>query len=308
MSTSPLRMMRKIPPTANLVIDKWLEDIRLNEKTGDKIKLGLGITIDTNKLEENGNTLQPSLTGFTIFPNLPSELRIKIWRFSIPGPRIVAISRGSCKDKEKCIGRGKPKVCVTHRPMAERRNINEFSAAQTNRESRQELLRTHRFSFAGDLKYPIYFDFKKDTLFFDSEGALQQFDDITRFLGSENRAMRLYSNLRHVMVAMDGDHLGGFTDAILGKMLNLESMRIVVSLLCQRSITSMGLESERALHEAYLQVYWCKNGAEEFPTVTLHSLTTDASGDLVVGEPQDGSWGCGLGYRASRRLVFDGDE
>ncbi|KAE9370034.1 hypothetical protein N431DRAFT_441916 [Stipitochalara longipes BDJ] len=304
MATSPSPTLMKRSGTVNSVI-KWLEDINLNDKQRDLETTDPKIMKVAGMIEENGHTSQPRLTEFTIFSNLPAELRLKIWRLSIPGARIVTITSGSCENKKKCPGRN---VCLTQRPMARSRDANEFSAARTNRESRQEVLRTHRFSFTGDLKHPIYFNFKQDTLFFENELALQQFDAI---LGPNDRAKRLYNNLRHVMVGMKGAYLENSTDDVLGKMVNLESMRIVVSSLCRRSITSMGLENERMLHEAYLQSHWSKNGTEVFPTVALHSLTQDGSGEVVVGEPLDGSWGNApdsRGYRVSRRLVFGSHE
>jgi len=82
---------------------------------------------------------------------------------------------------------------------------------------------------------------------------------------------------------MHGAHLGSGSDEIIGEMLKLETMRIVVSDLCKKSITSMGLENERALHEEFLQGHWSHNGAEVFPTVTLHSVAEDDWGELVVG-------------------------
>lgn len=171
--------------------------------------------------------------------------------------------------------------------MAKIRKSDEFIASAVNRESRQEVLQTHRFSFKVDLKYPIFFDFKRDTLFFADEATLKQFDECIKVVGPEKRARRLYDNLRHVMVVMGDAHLDSSTDHILGQMLKLKSMRIVVSAFCRRSISSMGLESESKLHEQFLQAHWSHNGADVFPPVTLNSVTEDEeTGELVVGGRQ----------------------
>ncbi len=35
--------------------------------------------------------VKPELRAFTVFPNLPTELRLKIWKFALPDPRLVDI-------------------------------------------------------------------------------------------------------------------------------------------------------------------------------------------------------------------------
>lgn len=80
---------------------EWLENITMDDKEGEI--MGLGITNGAKIIVERVQTpppepglaevfevppkptLQPGLKEFTVFPKLPIELRLKIWRLTIPG-------------------------------------------------------------------------------------------------------------------------------------------------------------------------------------------------------------------------------
>jgi hypothetical protein len=96
-------------------------------------------------------------TSFTLFLQLPSELRLKIWKTMLPGPRTVN---------------------VQYRMKYEQfdgKNISAFTgwtspdpvpvALQICQESREEALKHYQISFRSYF-HPskIYFDFSKDTL------------------------------------------------------------------------------------------------------------------------------------------------
>jgi hypothetical protein len=42
-------------------------------------------------VSETENATSPTLDSFTLFHQLPTELRLKIWRHALPGPRVVEI-------------------------------------------------------------------------------------------------------------------------------------------------------------------------------------------------------------------------
>lgn len=85
-------------------------------------------------------TKHPS--SFTLFPKLPTELRLRILRFAAQAPRMVQISResGCWKAQDK---RTKPVPSLLH----------------VSRESRKEILKVYELYFCP---YNIYFNFEYD--------------------------------------------------------------------------------------------------------------------------------------------------
>ena len=107
----------------------------------------------------------PKLNNFTFFPELPFELRLKIWRQAFPGPRVVKVnSYGMVNLDGYCFHA----FCsASQLPIV-------LSVCQ---ESRAEALRYYHPSFG--MRYPsipsiIYFNCDIDTLYFefDSHQAL----------------------------------------------------------------------------------------------------------------------------------------
>jgi len=103
---------------------------------------------------------KPSVQRFTLFPALPTEIRDKIWKESLPGPRLIQVGwnlwteeleDGSAIDYYKCIS-----------------NSNAPAMLHTCHDSREIALKFFRLSFADDLKYPVYFDIQRDILVFHS--------------------------------------------------------------------------------------------------------------------------------------------
>ncbi|CZS95838.1 uncharacterized protein RCO7_08799 [Rhynchosporium graminicola] len=104
----------------------------------------------------------PELT-FTEFPNLPPELRRLCWKFALPGPRIITVTRcisqfvkNDWQDSE-----------YGHQPLAA---SNAIAPAMlfVNIESRKFAFRSYKLMFKHHLLKPIYFDFGHDTFFFPS--------------------------------------------------------------------------------------------------------------------------------------------
>ncbi|KAF8846612.1 hypothetical protein BDZ45DRAFT_682421 [Acephala macrosclerotiorum] len=82
---------------------------------------------------------------FTLFPTLPAELQIKIWRYTLPGPRIIQLQYS--KSSSSFHGTRPPPAlhtCRTSREIA----LSVFEPAFTR----------------NDQLKPIYIDFAHDTL------------------------------------------------------------------------------------------------------------------------------------------------
>jgi hypothetical protein len=94
------------------------------------------------------------MDNFTLFPNLAVELRLKIWRSTLPGPRNVGIK---LRIKDAGFG-GWIARKSTHPPPV---------ALQVCHESREEAQKYYILSF-GTTVYPptVYFNYEIDTLCF----------------------------------------------------------------------------------------------------------------------------------------------
>jgi hypothetical protein len=94
------------------------------------------------------------MENFGMFPNLPFELRLKIWKFTFPGPRNVGI-----QIRFKDFGFGGW--------MSRKRTPTPPVALQVCHESREEALKCYILSFGTSLHPPtVYYNYKIDTLCF----------------------------------------------------------------------------------------------------------------------------------------------
>jgi len=100
-------------------------------------------------------------TTFTLFPNLPSELRLKIWKHIAPGPRIVELQYAT-----------EPKRLVESIPGT----LHPVSPDWISKypppivlhicqESRMEVLKSYQLAL-GPHENLIYVEFSFDTLYF----------------------------------------------------------------------------------------------------------------------------------------------
>jgi hypothetical protein len=109
------------------------------------------------------------MENFTLFPNLAVELRLKIWRSTLPGPRNVGI-----KIRIKDAGFG---------GWIARKNTPTPVSLQVCHESREEALKYYILSF-GTTVYPptVYFNYQIDTLCFgDGIDNQHRFSEGTRY-------------------------------------------------------------------------------------------------------------------------------
>jgi hypothetical protein len=92
---------------------------------------------------------------FTHFPKLATELRHKIWKMALPGPRVVAVKYSK----------------ATKLPFSPARIP---AILQVNRESRDEALKSYTLAFGLDgADGKIFFNFSTDILVYDEDFALQ---------------------------------------------------------------------------------------------------------------------------------------
>lgn len=157
----------------------------------------------------------PSFDKFHVFPNLPPELRLQIWR-ALPGPRIVLVRRygdsfrvhpltGARLTQHLYDSPSKPLVIL-------------FAC----RESGAEALRfyEHRFGFGHALLPTVYFNFNINTLYFDSIGSLFSF--LPDCYKGEPRQEHFRHNIERVeRVAFDYKYYTRPSDPRTSLMLNL---------------------------------------------------------------------------------------
>jgi hypothetical protein len=118
---------------------------------------------------------------FELFPNLPSELRIKIWQMAAPEPGFFTIKEGPGVSNQE-----------GHIILPSTRKFPAI--LMVNAEARHEALKIYRPFFGPQLNKIIYFDKERDTLYFERESAMQTFFTQTRPL--ERR--KYCENIRYV--------------------------------------------------------------------------------------------------------------
>jgi 2EXR family len=119
-------------------------------------------------------------TAFTLFPELPPELRLIIWKMSIPGPRIVEVR---CENPSW--------NCFNNQSVLP----GSFSA---NRESRAATLKKDNLAFAPLFRQPVYFNFAIDTLYFPNYPSLAGF--IKLYKSNVPRAADKKNKIRCIIV------------------------------------------------------------------------------------------------------------
>jgi hypothetical protein len=132
---------------------------------------------------------------FTLFPKLPAELRLMIWKAALPGPRLVEVNFGF-KNNEFCFG---SELASCTSPTAPPAILGACG------ESRTEALKYYGLCFAmRDGQANISFDLEVDTLFITCE-------DLIHLLSSLNvvGGLRLpsFQGLRHLALRLYGDDL-----------------------------------------------------------------------------------------------------
>jgi hypothetical protein len=146
-----------------------------------------------------------TLTTFTLFPNLPFELRLKIWEHALSEPRTVTIS------------------CQREMLDRERRFAKAFTSTTppppllyTNRESRFEALSLYQPTFKTDTSLnSTYICFSRDTI--------KCADSVLQYMPSREAS----SIQRLELEVKDVEYFGHFHMDVVKKMERLEEVTLV---------------------------------------------------------------------------------
>ncbi|KAI0118620.1 hypothetical protein GGR51DRAFT_127062 [Nemania sp. FL0031] len=116
--------------------------------------------------------------SFHLFSQLPPELRLMIWSFTLPGPRIISLR---CEPRPATQGGSyEPEGPLHGKPMLQCRSPAPVpTTLHVCGESRYEALRRYKLLFGiGGAPGTIYFDPLSDALYFGSRGR----EDLTTFM------------------------------------------------------------------------------------------------------------------------------
>jgi hypothetical protein len=158
---------------------------------------------------------------FHNFEKLPTELRVRIWRLSIPIKRIVKIRDFTGFEQDLF-------------PEGDRLRVLQKIPAvlHTNQESRTETMKYYTTPFSTRLKQPLYFNFSRDVLVFDGESSCWEFLDFFNYWSEDIHDIRrksdwqrIKSELRHLII---GDSaiipFSSQTYALLAEFSQLDSL------------------------------------------------------------------------------------
>ena len=133
---------------------------------------------------------------FHKFEDLHTELRVRIWRMSMPINRIIKIRDLTGFEQDVF-------------PEEDRLRVLQKIPAvlHTNQESREEMLKYYITPLSTRLKQPLYFNFSRDVLVFDGESSCWEFLDFFNYWYEEvddSQKMSdwqiIKSELRHLIV------------------------------------------------------------------------------------------------------------
>lgn len=162
------RSLRAVPIPSPSVDSKWISRCKMREPQfhSGHSKFALSEIINTSlseQLEEMGISLQ----NFTLFPQLPAELRLKIWFFAMPRQRLVEIMVDKTYDVlPTSVHQDKWSYIRTVRSPT-----RVPAMLHTCHESRLEALKHYHLSFGEDISSidrrnaRIYFDPSVDVLY-----------------------------------------------------------------------------------------------------------------------------------------------
>lgn len=172
--------------------------------------------------------------SFTFFGKLPSELRVKIWGYAHPGPRVVEVNE---RDRLASYSHLFPYADISGEFTSTMNNCTKRPPAllHVNQESRYEALKDYELVPANELlglcgsdaKTKIYFNFDLDTVYI-SKATFFQFK--TLFDGQhEDNAARRIKHLAIDSIAVSSGNHGGFLNyrGICLSLKTLETLTFV---------------------------------------------------------------------------------
>jgi hypothetical protein len=218
---------------------------------------------------------------FTLFPELPSELRLKILHYAMPGPRILGV--GHRIKYTTHYGRTLPESMewITSDPVP--------ALLHVSHESRFESLKIYQPSL-GSPSHPgkNYIDFDNDTLYFG--GAGRGFSDLESLLGSAfdrpgnylldmllgaDHGTKDAGKIQRMIVDIDEDRYGR-------RMFIWDEIRFFTSL---RELTILVWEQDSKKNELmdfYLSTLW--KTARKNPDWRIPEIT-------IIATPSKNIWG-----------------
>ncbi|CZR52571.1 uncharacterized protein PAC_02448 [Phialocephala subalpina] len=133
---------------------------------------------------------------FTLFPKLPTEMRLKIWKFTTPTDRVIAITDKRYKLEENG-PRGKFYAVISARYAIP-------AAMQACQEARTELMKQYTPILKEHLGDAVPFNFQHDTLLMDGPDGATAFWSFEK-AGRKNSSTRkelamIHNNLKHLAV------------------------------------------------------------------------------------------------------------
>ena len=140
---------------------------------------------------------------FTLFPKLPPELRLKIWRLSIPQEQRVVILELYTYCGTPIIKDGRQQSLYGY----ETKPTEPVAAIlHVSQESRAEALKTYTLTWGVHREYPIYVDYSKDILLFDHHRGGRKDLYGSHILNCPNALKELdffHRKLRHLVISDD---------------------------------------------------------------------------------------------------------
>jgi hypothetical protein len=122
----------------------------------------------------------PSSRRFSLFPELPTELKLKIWEFALLAPRVIPV-------KDNCIGQ----------PHMLRAMGRQSGIAHANREAREVALKFYTV-LSDRFLHPIYFNSDYNIFCFITEDEVDKF--LNRYRTMNVESDNLEKRLLHIIL------------------------------------------------------------------------------------------------------------
>jgi hypothetical protein len=118
--------------------------------------------------------ISTDLKTFTLFPQLPPELRLSVWSLALPGPRVIILRAVEYRTSKNSSRPRTYQVRGCHIKL----QAPAIAMLSVCYESRELVLKTHKPCFGpakAVLEHPIYFNAELDTLVFGGAISLNTF-------------------------------------------------------------------------------------------------------------------------------------
>jgi hypothetical protein len=223
-------------------------------------------------LEAETETNDPS---FHLFPKLPVELRLKIWKLNMPEARILKISTATRTYNSATGG-------VTYSAKIVKPSCTTPPNLHVNQESRTEALKLYKPIFATRLGHPVFFDFSKDYLWFVGDCIrirLAHFFDTSNLAEENIKELQLIRNeLQNLIVTqMQFQDLS----ALSSNVNEIAKFRAINMLVLNKFLA----ESLRADIMAYLRERWAAQHTESFEQFSERTSGQHLHLDFSAGVP-----------------------